>query len=155
MAYPNEDYDYSISVRAIESAMNKFPDFLNWRFEHNRTILHLMAINGHSNEALSYLLGFAPDLTNIQDDNGNIPEAYCANKPSTLEIFNQFKQNPWRNVINANPVIQDNANGLLDEHKPQISSSIFSKKVLGVLGTMVLLGLLYRYNKSRKQSATA
>jgi hypothetical protein len=152
MAYPHDLHETSIPASAIVTAMNKFPDFLNWRFEHNRTILHLIAINGSSEEALTYLLGFTPDLTNVQDDNGKIPQAYGATKPSTMEIFNRFKLNPWRN---ANHDRHDNANGLLDGQKIPSQTSIFGKKVLGMLGTMVLLGILYRYNKSRKQSAAA
>lgn len=162
-----------ITREDIQDAMKRFPTFLRWTYstEANGLITHLVARYGNDPDVLSYLLGFSPGLYFFVDGNGRYPEDICKNQ-ELKEVFERYRENPWRHPPQVFDLPVDHQEYIYDgkrygekedvinnDNDPSGRLAFFSKvvekKVLGLLGTMILSVLIYRYNtnKDKEQSA--
>jgi hypothetical protein len=131
-------------------------EFLTWTFgQDEKTIVHCVAVRGNL-ETLQYVLGFFSTIENLKDKNGRTPyDSYYRDKMPAINFQTltgyqkQPKMHP-QDVLKLANKPAANKTGVTS-----FLSDIFDKKVLGLLGTFVLLGLLYRYSENKDKDRSA
>jgi hypothetical protein len=130
--------------------------FLNWKFgDVEQTIVHCVATNGNL-DTLHYVLGFFPDIDNLKDKSGKTPYDYGDRMPgANLQILLQYQQQPKKFEHPQYLLELPNKPAASKNDLASFLSDIFDKKVLGLLGTFFVLGLLYRYGGNKDKDKTA